>query len=57
MENDKIAIFDKKIDLYFFTSGHYCVDIYPRNEEINNYEEIMILEKDLPENKKKVPGY
>ena len=53
MENDKITIFDKKIDLYFSTSGHYYIDIYPRNGEINNHEEVMILEKDLSENEKK----
>ena len=53
MENDKITIFDKKIDLYFSTSGHYCIDIYPRNGETNNYKEVMILEKDLSENEKK----
>ena len=46
MAYDKITIFGKKIDLYFSTSGHYCVDIYPRNEETNNYEEVMILERD-----------
>ena len=47
------AVFDKKIDLYFSTSGHYCIDIYPRNGETNNYEEVMILEKDLSDNEKK----
>ena len=39
--------------MYFFTSGHYCIDIYPRNGETNNYEEVMILEKDLSDNEKK----
>ena len=53
MANDKITIFDKKIDLYFSTSGHYCIDIYPRNAEINNYKEVMTLEKDLSGNEKK----
>ena len=53
MKNDKITIFDKKIDLYFSTSGHYCIDMYPRNGETNNYEEVMVFEKDLPENEKK----
>ena len=52
MENDKISMFDKKIDLYFSTSGHYCFVIYPRNGETNNYEEVMTLEKDLSENEK-----
>ena len=53
MENDKITILDKKIDLYFSTSGHYCIDIYLKNGEKNNYEEVMILEKDLSDSKKK----
>ena len=51
--NDKITIFDKKIDLYFSTSGHYFIDIHPRNGETNNYEEVMILEKDLSDDEKK----
>ena len=51
--NDKITIFDKKIDLYFSTSGHYYIDIYPRNGETNNYEEVMILGMDLLDNEKK----
>ena len=33
MANDKITIFDKKMDLYFSNSGDYCIDIYPRNGE------------------------
>ena len=53
MENDKTIIFDRKIDFYFSTSGHYCIDIYPRNGETNNYEEVMILKKELSENRKK----
>ena len=53
MENDKITIFDKKTDLYFSTSGHYCTDIYPRNGETNNYEAVMILERVLSDNEKK----
>ena len=53
MANEKITIFDKKIDLYFSTSGHYCIDVYPRNGEANNYEEIMTLEKNLSDNEKK----
>ena len=47
MENNKITICDWKIDLHFSTSGHYCIDIYPRNGETNYYEEVMILEKDF----------
>ena len=39
--------------MYFFTTGHYCIDIYPRNGETNNYVEIMILEKDLSDNENK----
>ena len=53
MANAKITIFDKKIDLYFSSSGHYCIGIYPRYGETNNYKEVMILEKDLSDNKKK----
>ena len=37
----------------FSTSGRYCIDIYPRNGKTKNYEEVMILEKDLLENEKK----
>ena len=57
MANDKITIFDKKIDLYFSTSGHYCIDIYPRNGEANNCKKVIILEKYLSDNKKEDPGY
>ena len=57
MANEKITIFDKKIDLYFSTSGHYCIDIYPRNGEANNCKEVIILEKYLSDNKKEDPGY
>ena len=53
MANDKITKFDKKIDLYFSTSGHYCIDIYPINGQTNNYEEVMILEKELLDKEKK----
>ena len=53
MDNEKITIFDKKIELYFSSSGHYCIDIYPRNGETDNYEEVMILEIDLSEIEKK----
>ena len=28
MANDKMTIFDKKIDLYFSASGHYFIDIW-----------------------------
>ena len=52
-ENGKIIIFDKKIDLYFSTSENYCIDIYTRNGELNNYEEVMILEKNLSDNERK----
>ena len=53
MVNNKINISDKIIDLYFSTIGHYYIDIYTRNGETNNYEEVIFLEKDLPDNEKK----
>ena len=53
MENDKITIFDKKIDLYFSTRGHYCIGIYSKNGKTNNCEEVMILEKNFSDNEKK----
>ena len=53
MANDKINISDKMIDLYFYVTGHYYIDIYTRNGETNNYEEVMFLEKDLSGNEKK----
>ena len=53
MKNDKITTFDEKKDLYFSASGHYCIDIYPRNGETNNYEEVMILKKGLSDKEKK----
>ena len=52
MANNKITIFNKNIDLYFSTSGHYCINIYPRNGEANNCEEVMILKKYLSDNEK-----
>ena len=39
--------------MYFSTSGHHCTKIYPRNGEINNYEDLMIIEKNLSGNEKK----
>ena len=27
MANDKVKIFDKETNLYFFTNGHYCIAI------------------------------
>ena len=52
MENDKITIFDKKIDLYFSTRGHYCIGIYSKNGKTNNCEEVMILEKNFQTTKR-----
>ena len=51
--NDKIAIFDKEINLYFSTSGYYCINIPPTEREKENYEKVLILEKDLPNKEKK----
>ena len=51
MASDKITIFDKEINSYFSTSGHYCIDIYPTKTE--NYEGVLILEKDLPTEEEK----
>ena len=28
--NDKVSVFDKNVDLFFSTSGHYCLNIFPR---------------------------
>ena len=44
--NDKVNVFDKKVDLYFSPSGHYCLSIFPE-ESKNKYEEILVLENDL----------
>ena len=44
--NDKVSVFDKNVDLYFSTSGHYCLNISPK-ESKNRYEEILVLENDL----------
>ena len=29
MKMDQAVMFGKKVDLYFSTSGHYCIDIQP----------------------------
>ena len=50
--NDKITIFDKEINLYVSTSGHYCINIPPTEREKENYEKVLILEKDLPNKEK-----
>ena len=42
--NDKVSVFDKNVDLYFSTSGYYCLNISP-GEPRNKYEEILVLEK------------
>ena len=41
------------MDLYFSTNGHYCTNICTRNGETNNYEEVIILEKNLSNNENK----
>ena len=45
MAHDKITLFDKEIILYFSTSGHYYIHIYPTKTEKENWEEVLILEK------------
>ena len=45
--NDKIKVFGRDVDLYFSTSGHYCLDIFPIKFAANKVEEILILENDL----------
>ena len=45
MVHDKITLFDKEIILYFSTSGHYYIHIYPTKTEKENCEEVLILEK------------
>ena len=45
MAHDKITLFDKEIILYFSTSGHYYIHIYPTKTEKENCEEVLILEK------------
>ena len=44
--NDKVSIFDKNVDLYFSTSEHYYLNIFPR-ESRNKYKEILVPENDL----------
>ena len=39
-----MSVFDKNVDLYFSTSGYYCLNISP-GEPRNKYEEILVLEK------------
>ena len=45
MAHDKITLFDKEIILYFSSSGHYYIHIYPTKTEKENCEEVLILEK------------
>ena len=53
MASDKITISDKEINSYFSTSGHYCMDMYPTKTEQENYEGVLILEKNLTTEKQK----
>ena len=40
--NDKIRVFGRDVDLYFSTSGHYCLDIVPVKFAANKIEEVQI---------------
>ena len=46
--NDKTKVFDKDFNLYFLTSGHYCIDIFPIESAIDSTQEFLVSEKDLP---------
>ena len=45
--NDKIKVFGKDVDLYFSTSGYYCLEIFPIKFAANKIKEILIVENDL----------
>ena len=53
MAHDKITLFDKEIILYFSTSGHYYIHIYPTKTEKENCEEVLILEKNSANKERK----
>ena len=52
MDNDKVTILGKEINLLQSTSGHYCIGISPSSSRSNS-EETVYLEKDLSNGQRK----
>ena len=47
MNNDKAIIFNKKTDLHFSSSGHYCLNIVPEFKTTEMCEKVLVLESEL----------
>ena len=47
MNNDKATIFNKKIDLHFSSSGHYCINIVPEFKTTDMCKKVLVLESEL----------
>ena len=45
--NNKATIFNKKIDLHFSSSGHYCINIVPEFKTTGMCEKVLVLESEL----------
>ena len=47
LNNDKATIFNKKIDLHFSSSGHYCINIVPEFKTTDMCKKVLVLESEL----------
>ena len=47
MNNDKATKFNQKNDLYFSSSGHYCLNIVPEFKTTEMCEKVLMLESEL----------
>ena len=52
MNNDKATVFNKKIDLHFSSSGHYCINIVPEFKTTEVCEKVLVLESELSSDSK-----
>ena len=56
LDNDKVSMFGKQIDVQFTSSGHYCVNILDPKVQIPkevDFEEVLLLTNDTVSKKKK----
>ena len=52
MNDYKATIFGEKVVLHQSTNGHYCIDILPIFTSNNKWQEVLVLESNLPYNEK-----
>ena len=56
MKNDKAVMFNEEIGLHTSTSGHYCIEICPKDEPVctqGEIHEVLILEDNLSSTQQK----